>query len=78
MGIQLWNRNTGNLIAEFNDQDHALAFVRAQVVGLDTRQAELEVDRMSLLRIGPDGRSASKVAEGHHVLELIEVPSRAD
>lgn len=71
MGFQLWDRNTGDLIAEFDDQETALAFVRAEVVDLDGRQAELEVERMSLLDIGADHTTARKVAEGHGVLELI-------
>lgn len=71
MGFQLWDRNTGNLIAEFDDQEKALAFVRAEVVDLDARQAELEVERMSLLYIEADRVTARKIAEGHGVLELI-------
>jgi len=35
MGLQLWDRNTGNLIAEFGDRVEALAFLREQVDGLD-------------------------------------------
>jgi len=77
MGCQLWDRNTGNLIAEFDDQGQALAFVRGQVEGLDSRQAELEVERMSLLYIEADGRTVRKIAEGHGVLELIMAPAAA-
>ena len=47
MGFQLWDRNTGNLIAEFDDQPKALAFLRRQIEGLDRRAVELEVERMS-------------------------------
>lgn len=77
MGFQLWDRNTGNLIAEFDDQGQALAFVRGQVEGLDSRQAELEVERMSLLYIETDSPTVRKVAEGHGVLELIVAPAAA-
>ena len=75
MGFQLWDRNTGNLIAEFDDQPKALAFLRSQVEGLDPRQAELEVERMSLLHIEVDRTTARKIAEGHSVLELIMSPT---
>jgi hypothetical protein len=75
MGFQLWDRNTGNLIAEFGDQKAALAFIRDQIEGLDSRAAELEVERMALLYVQPDGRTVRKVAEGHGVLDLIAVPA---
>lgn len=71
MGFQLWDRNTGNLIAEFGDRESAFAFIRDQVDGLAQREAELEVDRMALLSISSDGRTPDKLAEGHGVLELI-------
>ena len=78
MRFQLWDRNAGNLIAEFGDRAKALAFLREQVDGLDSRQAELEVERMALLSIEPDGRTARTIAEGHGVLELILAPAGAD
>lgn len=71
MGLQIWDRNTGNLIAEFDDQAHALAFLRRQVDGLARREAELEVERMALLHVGADGAVARKIAEGHRVLDLL-------
>ena len=77
MGFQLWDRNTGNLIAEFGDQTEALAFIRDQIEGLDSRAVELEVERMSLLYVQRDGRTVRKVAEGHGVLDLIMVPAGA-
>ncbi len=78
MGFQLWDRNTGNLIAEFDDQDAAFAFIRDQVEDLDSRQAELEAERMSLLYVERDGRTVRKIAEGHGLLDLIMVPAGAD
>lgn len=78
MGLQLWDRNTGNLIAEFGDQEEALAFIRDQVKGLGSREAELEVERMSLLYVERDGRTVRKVAEGHGLLELDLSPAVAD
>lgn len=75
MGLQLWDRNTGNLIAEFDDQPKALAFLRRQIGGLDRRAVELEVERMSLVHIEADGATARKIAEGHSVLELLMAPT---
>ena len=78
MRHQLWDRNTGNLIAEFGDREKALSFLRDQVDGLDARQAQLEVERMALLSIDGDGRTARTIAEGASVLELIMAPTGAD
>jgi hypothetical protein len=77
-GFQLWDRNTGNLIAEFGDREKALSFLREQVDGLDARQAQLEVERMAFLSIDGDGRSARTIAEGSGVLDLIMAPTGAD
>lgn len=68
MSFQLWDRNTGDLIGDFEDEASALDVVREEV-DAGGREA---VDRMSLLLIADLGRSARIMAEGEGLLDLLQ------
>lgn len=74
MGYDLWDTETGNLVADFDDLEHALALLREELEGKGTEA----VVRMSLERVWDDGLSSRIVAEGRALLELIQSGTPAE
>lgn len=73
MGYEIWDRNTGNLICDFDDLASALEFVREEVEAGGADAAE----PMSLLKITDDGEDAEIVAQGEGLVELVRARTAA-
>lgn len=68
MGFDLWDRFTGNLIADFDTEAEALEFVRAELRAAGPGV----VDRMALTRVTNKGHVTTVVAEGAGLLALVQ------
>lgn len=77
MGYEIWDRDAGALVADFDEQDQALAFLREMVRGLDAEATTRTIDPMQLVRVSDAGRTQEVVSEGVALLTLIFAPAGA-
>ena len=71
MGYEIWDRNERTLVADFDDQEQALDFLRGMVRNLSAEAATRRIDSMQLLRLSDEGRSQTVVSEGVPLLALM-------
>jgi hypothetical protein len=71
MGYEIWDRDERTLVADFDDQEHALAFLRDMVRDLTAEAATHTIDSLQLVRVIDDGRTQIVVSEGVPLLGLI-------
>jgi hypothetical protein len=71
MGYEIWDRNERTLVADFDDQEEALDFLRGMVRNLSAEAATHRIDSMQLLRLSDEGRTQTVVSEGVPLLGLM-------
>lgn len=70
MGYELWDRDSGNLIGDWDERTPAVALLRAEV-GKGGLSA---LERFALIRVA-DGQS-DVVAQGRELIALVEALAR--
>lgn len=71
MGYEIWDRNERTLVADFDDQEQALEFLRDMVRDLTAEAATHWIDSMQLVRVSDEGRTQTVVSEGVPLLGLM-------
>ena len=71
MGYEIWDRDERTLVADFDDQDQALDFLRHMVRDLSAEAATHKIDSLQLVRVTDDGRTQTVVSEGVPLLGLM-------
>jgi len=71
MGYEIWDRDERTLVADFDYQEQALAFLRDMVRDLTAEAATRWVDSMQLVRVSDEGRTQMVIAEGVPLLGLM-------
>lgn len=74
MGYEIWDRDAAVLLADFDEEGQALAFLREMVAGLDAQETTRTIDRMQLVRVSDAGRRTEVVAEGVALLTRMFAP----
>lgn len=77
MGYEIWDRDAAALLADFDEEEQALAFLRDMVVGLDAEGTTRTIDRMQLVRVTDGGRTTTVLAEGVTLLTRMFAPALA-
>jgi len=71
MGYEIWDRDERTLVADFDDQDQALDFLRHMVGHLSAEAATRKIDSLQLMRVTDDGGTQIVVSEGVPLLGLM-------
>jgi len=73
-GYDLWDRLDGNSVADFDDLESAIDFVRRQIEG----RGPESIHRLALCEITDRGRRSEVLAEGDDLVVLAQkkAPSR--
>lgn len=77
MGYEIWDRDERALVADFDEQDQALDFLREMVRPLTVEAAARKLDRLQLVRVTDDGKVTQVVSAGVDLLVLIFAPAVA-
>lgn len=74
IGYDLWDRFDGNSVADFDDLESALEFVRQQIEG----RGPESIRRLALCEIADHGRQSNVLAEGDDLVAFAQkkAPSR--
>ena len=77
MGYEIWDRDACALVADFDDLDGALDFLREMLRNMNAAAATQAVDPLQLVRVTDDGRTTEVVNKGVDLLSLIFAPAIA-
>ena len=77
MGYEIWDRDACALVADFDDVDGALDFLREMLRTMNAADAAKAVDPLQLVRVTDDGRTTDVVKRGVVLLSLIFAPAIA-
>jgi hypothetical protein len=77
MGYEVWDRDERALIADFDDQNRALDFLREMVRPMNVEVAARALDSMQLVRVTNDGNTTEVISAGIDLLTLIFAPAVA-
>lgn len=77
MGYEIWDRDERALVADFDEQDQALDFLREMVRPLNVEAAARKLDHLQLVRVTDDGSVTQVVSAGVDLLILILTPAVA-
>ena len=75
MGYEIWDRDERALVADFDERDQALDFLRDMVRPLNAEEATRRLDPLQLVRVSDDGRTTEVVSAGVGLLNLIFAPA---
>ena len=75
MGYEIWDRDARAFVADFDEREEALEFLRDLVRPLNAEQVTRRLDPLELVRVTNEGRSTEIVAAGVDLLTLIFAPA---
>ncbi len=71
MGYEIWDRDACALVADFDDLNGALDFLREMLRPMNVADATKAVDPLQLVRVTDEGRKTEVVHHGVDLLNLI-------
>lgn len=74
MGYEIWDRDDAALVADFDDEDQALDYLRRMVRSLTAEAAARRLDRLQLVRVIDNGTTTQVIAAGVDLLPRIFAP----
>jgi len=75
MGYEIWDRYVQALVADFDDEAQAVAYLRTIVRSLNAEQAAQQLERLQLVRVSDEGGKTEVVCEGVELFSLIFAPT---
>lgn len=75
MGYEIWDRDRAALVADFDDQEQALDFLRQVVEPLSAEAATRRLDPLQLVKVSNNGQTTEIVSAGVGLLTLIFAPA---
>jgi hypothetical protein len=75
MGYEIWDIISCALVADFDDQEQALGFLRRIVEPMSAEEATRWLKPLQLVRVTNEGRTTEIVREGVTLLDLIFAPA---
>lgn len=75
MGYEVWDRDHGTLLADFDEEGQALDYLREMVRAMNVETAARQLDRMQLVRVSNAGTTTEVISAGVDLLSLIFAPT---
>lgn len=75
MGYEIWDTRARALVADFDEKDEALDFLRDVVGPLNAEGITRRLEPLELVRISDDGQTTEVVGVGVDLLTLIFAPA---